>query len=167
MNKQLRYSSHILAILLMTGSMQSLTANRVYFSNESNKSNSPHRIHVDITYFIEYRNHITPIACMFCIDPGKEQLWPMDKIKSEKRYTVKRIELHALYSSKENDLYKSPSGHYDIHLDTRLPEFQTSYEFCDGVSYNIQNPDHKNLKVIYKGNESFEIVLLDWKEKQQ
>ncbi len=61
MNRQLRYTTYIFALILMAGSVQSLTANRVYFSNESDETIHP--------------------KVRFCLEHGDGKLWFYNTLK--------------------------------------------------------------------------------------
>ncbi len=165
MNKQLRYSTHLLAILLMAGSMQSLMANTILFCNESDKSYSPHKIEAKVIFRAEVNNDLLLLDKTLIIDPGEEFLWSSVWASC----VVKKIKVQALESSTQDDLTDSPLDCYVIGIyNRRSPQFtnmddakQTSHAFSNGESHDIMNPIDKDLKVIYKENDAYQVDLLD------
>ncbi len=148
MNKHLRYSSHLLAILMMVGSMQSLTANRIYFSNESDKTATfrvrfgrVSKIHGTLWYYdqIEIYPHEHQIFSRHS-NPDVEPAY--SNTIDDEEIVVDYIRLllawegtPSIYSSDNNperdDVYVTHKGNgeYKVHLQNHKTGAMTEYDY--------------------------------------
>ncbi len=142
MNKHLRYSSHLLAILMMAGSMPSLMANRAYFSNTSDET---------ITFFVGfwinnriwYSNiEVYPDASGLPVKhsiPETELAWSNtpdeEMVVDGMRLLLPNERPPSIYSSnnnpEKNDVYVTYKGNseYNIQLKNQKSGVMTTYDW--------------------------------------
>ncbi len=137
MNKQLRYTTHMLAIILMAGNMQSLGANIFWCSNESDE-----KIEVKVEYvqknFKDSNQTVTLI-----IAPG-----------------AKNIEFRPeTVASFYNEHYWIDNQGKVIKINLSGATFEEKYIFHNALD-DFVNPDGLDMKLFYKGNGSFQLVLI-------
>ncbi len=126
MNKYLRYTTHILAILMMAGSMQ---ANRAYFSNKTDET-----IHVDVS---------------FCFEHGTGKIWLYNKLEV---YPDARW---ILCLPTDRDLARVGSSTTDERIvvdNIRLSDLTGSTVIYSRGS----NPKRDDVYITYKGDGKFE-----------
>ncbi len=137
MNKQLRYTTHILAILLMAGSMQSLLANKVWFCNESNEE-------IEFETFIDHEEYAPHHGLFNTLEPFEKdiQFRAVDSIRPEYRHCVNADEcyIRSIYAHIVKD--EKP---------------KKVFVFAEDVHENKQD-----MKVVYKGNGTFNIYLVSY-----
>ncbi len=132
MNKQLRYMTHILAILLMASSMQSLMANTVWFSNESDEQIEA-KIIVDtwekpVHLSISPYQHNVVFRTIDCVDREYR-----DQIKDD------QFLIHTIVLMVDND-------------NTRLQVYTSAQK----------KNKKKDIKVVYWGNSKYQAYFMTY-----
>ncbi len=136
MNKQLRYSTHILAILMMTGSIPSLMANRAYFFNDSSES--------IIGRFV----FTTPKGIVLTYDVDLKS-YERDKLIFPDRYNDNQLcNPSMIHDPLEYRLHS-------VHI-----KFNDSQKFT-GVYKSGTNPAWSDVKIVYEGNGNYRVQKLD------
>ncbi len=146
MNKQLRYTIHILAILLMMGSMQNLIANQIWFANTSDEE-----ITMRVNYAHIWENKTS--RKQFPLSPDEEDIicTPGD-----------------IYLSRHADRAKEKlREHGEFFVTSISLILQGGEEAQDAITDIYMMRHNKNpwtshdriLKVVYQGGGSFDITF--------
>ncbi len=142
MNRQLRYTPYIFALILMAGSVPSLTANRVYFSNKSNET-----IHPKVRFCLEHGEGNLFFYNTLELSPGADSILCLPKAKELKERAQ-----------------STPDGSLII-----VDKITVEYPEGPFIVYSrAQNPiGSDDLGIIYKGDGNFAVCTSPISERGQ
>ena len=160
MNRQLRSTTHILAIFLMIGSMQNLIANQIWFSNTSDEEikmeASIDQTQISAVYQYRWKSMVNALNNLDAITLEAEVLW--DKIFLEKLKPLrKRINLLNFYikmhirKNKDSWIKKDPKRLESIEdtiyrsdFDSENNRFEVSLKYAIKEIEDFIRPKLKN-----------------------